>query len=149
VVVVDHLHLGKDLATSKLVDFVREGVSSRVGLQSQLQLGHRFLLDGDLQRHVRNGDGVVEPALHLNQSVVTGVTPDKLLDFVDSSDNVLDGAEDALSPHHVAYGEDNWLLILQFFLDLLAVLLVLSVELLDYVFRCILPPLPSPHFIFE
>jgi hypothetical protein len=107
VVVVDHLHLGEDLAATELVDFVGKGVGRCVGLQSQLQLGHRLLLEGDFQRHVRNGDGVVEPALHFNQSVVTGVTPDELPDFVDCCDDFLDGAEDALSPDHVADGEGH------------------------------------------
>jgi hypothetical protein len=72
-----------------------------------LQLSHRLLLKSDLQRHIGDGDWIVEPALHLNQSVVTGVTPDKLLDFVDSRDDVLDRAEDTLSPDHVADGESN------------------------------------------
>jgi hypothetical protein len=107
VVVVDHLHLGEDFAAAELIYFVGEGVGRCVGLQSQLQLGHRLLLDGDLQRHVGDGDGVVEPALHLNQSVVIGVTPDELPDFVDCCDDVLDGAEDALSPDHVADGEGH------------------------------------------
>jgi hypothetical protein len=90
VVVVDHLHLGEDFAATELIYFVGEGVRGRVGLQSQLQLGHRLLLDGDLQRHVGDGNRVVEPTLHLNQSEVTGVTLDKLLYFVDSCDDVLD-----------------------------------------------------------
>jgi hypothetical protein len=107
VVVVDHLHLGEDFAATELIYFVGEGVRGRVGLQSQLQLGHRLLLDGDLQRHVGDGNRVVEPTLHLNQSEVTGVTPDELPDFVDSCDDVLDGAEDALSPDHVADGEGH------------------------------------------
>jgi hypothetical protein len=107
VVVVDHLHLGEDLAATELIDFVGEGVRGCVGLQSQLQLGDRLLLDSDLQGHVRNGNRVVEPALHLNQSEVTRVTPDELLYFVDCCDDVLDGAEDALSPDHVADGEGH------------------------------------------
>jgi hypothetical protein len=107
VVVVDHLHLGEDFAAAELVDFVGEGVRGRVGLQSQLQLGHSLLLQRDLQRHVRDGDWIVEPALHLNQSVVTWVTPDELLDFVDGRDDVLDGAEDALPADHVADGESH------------------------------------------
>jgi hypothetical protein len=107
VVVVDHLHLGENLAATELIDFVGEGIRGRVGLQSQLQLGHRLLLDGDFKRYIRNGDFVVEPTLHLNQSEVTGVFLDELLDFVDCRNNILDGAEDALSPDHVADGEGH------------------------------------------
>jgi hypothetical protein len=107
VVVVDHLHFGEDFAATELIYFVGKGVGRCVGLQSQLQLGHRLLLEGDLKRYIRNGNRVVEPALHLNQSEVARFFLDELFDLVNSCNDVLDGAEDALSPDHVADREGN------------------------------------------
>jgi hypothetical protein len=107
VVVVNYLNLGEDLAAAELIYLMGKGVGGCVGLQSQLQFGDCLLLEGNLESNVGYGGRIVESALYLNQSVVTGVIFDELLDLVYSRDDVLDGAEYALSPNHVTDGKSH------------------------------------------
>jgi hypothetical protein len=107
VVVVNYLNLGEDFTAAELIYLMSKGVGGCVGLQSQLQLGNCLLLEGNLESNVRDRGRIVESALYLNQSVVTGVIFDELLDLVYGCDDILDGSEYALSPNHVADCEGN------------------------------------------
>lgn len=89
-----------------------EQVGSCVGLQSQLQLGHYSLLQGYFKSDVGNGDGVGEPALHLRQPVTVSVILNVIPDFVDSFDNVDNGAEGALTSYHITDFEFDFLFLL-------------------------------------
>ena len=129
-VVVDYFYLGKNLGSVKLIYFVGKGVSCQVCLQSQLQFGNYLLLESYLKSNVRNRNWIVESALYLNQSVTARVISNIFFYFIDSFDDILDRAEDALTSYHVTDGKQDWLLVLQLLLYLVFIVLVFLIQLL-------------------
>jgi hypothetical protein len=51
-VVVNYFYLRKDFTAAELINLMSEGVSCCVGLQSQLELCHYFLLKGNLKSNI-------------------------------------------------------------------------------------------------
>ena len=123
------LYLRENLGPCKLVDLVGEVVGCRIRLNGELQLGHDFLTDGNLQSHVADGLRVGEPAFYLGDlEPMLPVLLDELLDLAHGQDDVLDLKEHAPASDHVAYLEGDLFLLFEFLVDGAFVLFVLALN---------------------
>ena len=113
-IVVRYLEFREYLCPCQLIDFMRKVVCGSVGLYSKLKFRYYFFIDGDFESYIADGLRVGKPALDLSNPVsLFRVLLDKLLDLVDSQDDVLDLEEYTLSPNHIANFECNFVFLFQ------------------------------------